>query len=672
MKRPLLVTVGLALGGLAGASLADGNMARAAEGGSLTPTTSEGGGAATATAPDKTPSTADSKAHGAGAGLGLNPNTPQLTGGTNLSTKEAESLTATTTSASADEWKFDFHGYMRAPLRMSLGPATPTSQPANAGPGCQMDPACYNSIAGGLQMHGFPRVPGANYVTWDYTNTVPGPWAQLNFSYGNSRAMMTIIVDSYSQTSAGYRNLQAQQGIDQAFLTLNFPEAFGDRGGIVLNAGSFQNRYGTAGKYDGGMYETYLFGRTHVAGLTATANIDATPEIGITAEAGGGSKIEVVPFTNNQLFQVFKGQAGANCTGVGACTTNQGFGYQNYLSDRDAEYLPYAGPVPQGSTYLAHAHLGASWRKMVTLGGHFLYTWTPDDNWSGVKPDPNTGALPNGAFPGNSQQANVSDHVPRYFQPIQGSMMITGADLRLSLGAFGDGYIGFSYINAKNINALADAVEVLHSFGGWQFKENFFGVGFNPQTGEYRGPENESGTVKTVEAQYTLSFGALARYPAAFWGQGPDLAVTLFGMLSMVDSPAPFEAPLEAGGGNAAKCSSSLPGAAPLGGYGCWNIKTKKLKFGGDIAYTPLPVLGFGFRYDMVEPDLDAAFGGSQENFQVFTPRIVIKTAFITHEAITFQYQRYILGQQAYAIYPNQWLPKADPNLFAVAATMWW
>jgi len=663
MKRPLLVSVGLALGGLVGGTFLGGAVARAEEGASLSATTSGGAPAAAPAA-----ATADPKSHAAGAGLGLNPNTPQLTGGTNLTTKEAKALTPTTTSASADEWKFDFHGYMRAPLRVSVGPATPTYQPLNAVVmGCQADPMCTNSISSQYQLHGFPRVPGANYVTWEYTNTVPGPWAQLNFSYGNSRAMMTIIVDSYSQTSSGYRNLQAQQGIDQAFLTLNFPEAFGDRGGIVLNAGSFQNRYGTAGKYDGGMYETYLFGRTHVAGLTATANVDATPEIGITAEVGGGSKIEVVPFTNNQLFQIFKGGANGN---PNVYPTNQGFGYQNYLSDRDAEYLPYAGPVPQGSTYLAHAHLGASWRKMVTLGTHLLYTWTPDDNWTGTIPvgQPiNGGTLQAGAMAGNSQQVNVSDHVPRFFGPVQGSMLITGADLRLSLGAFGDGYVGYSYINAKNINALADAVEVLHSFGGWQFKENFFGVGFNPQTGEYRGPQNESGTVQTVEAQYTLSFGALARYPAAFWGQGPDLAVTLFGMMSIVNSDAPPTAPAGSGG----NCSgiTTLPNN---GGYGCWNIKTKKLKFGGDVAYTPLSVLGFGIRYDMVEPDLDAAFGGSEENFQVFTPRIVLKTAFLTHEAITFQYQRYILGKQAYAIYPNQWLPKADQNLFAIAATMWW
>ena len=68
-----------------------------------------------------------------------------------------------------------------------------------------------------------PRVPGYLYTTWDYTNTVSGPWSQLNFSYGNSRVSATVIVDAYNQTDGSYRNLQAQQGIDQAFLTLAFP-----------------------------------------------------------------------------------------------------------------------------------------------------------------------------------------------------------------------------------------------------------------------------------------------------------------------------------------------------------------------------------------------------------------------------------------------------------------
>ena len=58
-----------------------------------------------------------------------------------------------------------------------------------------------------------------------------------------------------------------------------------------------------------------------------------------------------MPFLNNQWYQI---------------VTNKPVGSNNgapYLADRDAEYLPYAGPVPQGSTFLAHAHIGAKYQK---------------------------------------------------------------------------------------------------------------------------------------------------------------------------------------------------------------------------------------------------------------------------------------------------------------------
>ena len=57
----------------------------------------------------------------------------------------------------------------------------------------------------GTQWHSPVRVPGYNYQDWDFTNTVHGPWTQLNFSYGNSRAMATVIVDSYGVTDGGYK-----------------------------------------------------------------------------------------------------------------------------------------------------------------------------------------------------------------------------------------------------------------------------------------------------------------------------------------------------------------------------------------------------------------------------------------------------------------------------------
>jgi hypothetical protein len=587
------------------------------------------------------------------------------TSGANLNAKQAESLTAST-GGSADEWKFDFHGYLRAPLRISFGPPSPTLLPTGqrsdlsgipaglpnntlGGMGPCASSSCYPPGAAppvpGTQWHSPTRLPGYLYTTWEYTNTVYGPWTQLNFTYGNSRAMATVIVDAYNQTDGSYRNIQAQQGIDQAFLTLNFPDALGDYGTLTWNIGTFQNRYGTAGKYDGGMYETYLFGRTHLAGETLTANItnvDAAGNWALSLEDGFGAKMDLTPFLNTQYYQVFTNLPSLSDKGP------------PYLSSRDAEYLPYAGAVPQGSTFVHHAHIGAKFQKLWTLGAHYLYTWTPDDNWDPI----------------NSRLPNVSDAVPRARGPIQGSMGIAGVEARFSGGAFGEGYVGYSHIDARNINALADAIEVLHSYGGYQFKQNFFGKTYNRHTGVYNGPENETGTVDSVAFQYSFSFGQLARYPEDFWGDGPDLVVTLFGLLSIVDSKAP---PI-AINGDPAHGVAAVPNAATT-----WDMSTKKLKWGMDAIYTPLYWLGFEGRWDYVQPDLDAAYarvpgnpGGSDLNFGVLTARLLFHTQFVTHETVQLQYAHYFLGKAAYPSYPYDWVAQADANMLGLFASMWW
>jgi len=500
----------------------------------------------------------------------------------------------------------------------------------------------------GTQWHSPTRVPGYLYTTWEYTNTVYGPWTQLNFTYGNSRAMATVIVDAYNQTDGSYRNIQAQQGIDQAFLTLNFPDALGDLGTLTWNIGTFQNRYGTMGKYDGGMYETYLFGRTHIAGETLTANltnVDAAGNWSFSLEDGFGAKMDLTPFLNTQYYQVFTNNPSGS---------NQG---PPYLSSRDVEYLPYAGAVPQGSTYVHHAHIGAKYQKLWTFGAHYLYTWTPDDNWD----------------PLNSTLQNVSDAVPRSLGPIQGSMAITGVEARMSGGVYGEGYIGYSHIDARNINALADSIEVLHSYGGYQFKQNFFGKTYNRHTGVYNGPENETGTVDNIGLQYSFSFGQLARYPENFWGDGPDLVVTAFGILSIVDSKAP---PIAIAKYNAGTLSAQ--GAPPVNPSIDWNMSTKKLKWGVDAVYTPLYWLGFEGRWDYVQPDLDAAYahqgnpGGSDLNFGVVTLRLLFHTQFVTHETVQLQYAHYFLSNAAYPSYPYDWLPQADANMLGLFASMWW
>ena len=69
----------------------------------------------------------------AAAGVGLSPTTAPIAGGTIITAKQAESLTASTSGA-ADEWKFDFHGFLRTPFRISFGPPSPAAVPPRGQP----------------------------------------------------------------------------------------------------------------------------------------------------------------------------------------------------------------------------------------------------------------------------------------------------------------------------------------------------------------------------------------------------------------------------------------------------------------------------------------------------------------------------------------------------------
>lgn len=616
----------------------------------LTPTISP-----TAPAPAKKASPGD-------VDLSLPPGLPQFGAQTAISQKQAESLTSSV-SNSSDEWKFEFHGYMRAPLRATIGPpsaAHPARDPSDPNTMGIMYVPPYAPGAtppSGYQLHEAPRVPGANYQAWDFTNTLYGPWTQLNFAYGNSRVTTTVVVDAYNQSDGSYRNLQANQGIDQVFLTMRFPDAFGDYGGLTWNIGSFPNRYGMAGKYDAGMYETYQFGRTHVSGETLTAtlsNLDPMGDWTVTLEHGIGAKLDFMPFTNNQNYQIF-GTPGGPSNPNGSPD----------LATQSADYLPWAGPVPQGSTYLHHAHIMAKYQKAWNFGLHYLFTWTPDDNWD----------------PRNSRLVNSSDAVPRYLGPVQGSIAVVGAEAKFTGGEYGDGYLSFTHIDARNVNALAESLEVIHTKGGANFKQAYFGQGYNFHTGIYNGPENETGTVNSVDFQYSFSFGAFARAPEDWWGDGPDLVLTGFGMFTWVDSKAPpIAVSIDPNRGQVVTPTGTLPGT--------WDMSTKKLKFGFDAIYTPLSWLGAGVRFDQVRPDMDNAYsrtqfavgnttlvnpGGSDLNFSVLTGRLVMKTQFVTHESVQLQYSRYFLGKAAYpSDYRFGWVPQSDANAVELSAAMWW
>lgn len=262
-----------------------------------------------------------------GSGLGIDPGRAQ-TG--DLLVGEADQPVFVE-SESTEDWNFEFHGFLRVPARVGFG---------NAGTTNTEDP---DSLPG--KLHVPPQIPDGTFTDWQYTGNLPGPWTELRFSYGNSRVTANVQLGAYNVTDAGYRNLQGQLGINQAFITIDGSDLFGSEGGLIWTVGGFSNRYGAAGKYDAGKYDTYLFGRTHVAGETLTLFYDVTEDWRVTFEHGVGVKLEPPVLVSGLP---------------------------------DAPYLPYAGPVEPGSTLLHHAHVGATYDEAVTFALHYLTSWTDD------------------------------------------------------------------------------------------------------------------------------------------------------------------------------------------------------------------------------------------------------------------------------------------------------
>ncbi len=460
--------------------------------------------------------------------LGIAPGELQV--GDNLGQADDSGVSVATHGA----YQFGFAGFLRVPMRVGFG---------------------------GGSLHAPPRVPDGSYTDWQYTNTQTGPWTELRFSYGNGRVQANVHLAAYDVTDGSYANPQAQLGINESFVTLRFPDLFGDKGGLVWNVGAFSNRYGAAGRYSAGKYETYLFGATHVAGETVSMHWDLNDKYTILAEHGIGAKIQPTPLV----------------PGLPA-----------------ADFFPYPGEEQQGSTLVHHAHVGLEIDRMITVGAHYLTSWTDDAEAAGEE---------------------------------DGRVTSAGMDVRLTESRFGDGYIGYAHLESTTPQRLSGALEVLHTIAGWSVCDVYF-LGSNECTG----------SVDTVLFQHVFSLSRFNWHPKAFWGQGPDLIVSAFGMYNKISSDDPtFTGP------------------------------TSRLKLGGDVLYTPNKWLGIGARYDLVQPNLD----DNTQSFQVIQPKLVLRSEFAGHEQIHITYSHYVNGDNVRVAYPHEGLP-ADDGVFQIIATMWW
>jgi len=483
-------------------------------------------------------------------GLGIDPSSLQvgdliLPAGASLNNQPSAS----------ESMEFRFRGFMRIPVRFGFGSGAGHTTP-------------------GTKVHVPPIIPDGNYSDWRYTNNLTGPWTELFFTYGNARAAANVSIAAYDVTGASYRDPQAQLGINHAFVSLNYSDLFGSRGGLIWNVGAFSNRYGAPGRYSGGKYETYLFGATHTAGETVAAFYDLNSDFTLQVEHGVGAKLNVVPFQKSlrEHDQAHK---------------------DLYL---DIAGLPYGGEEQQGTTLVHHGHVGVTYQGSLTAAFHYMTSWNDDARAPGE---------------------------------LDGQMTSFGGELKLTGHRFGDGYIGFGQLKAENVGRLSNGIELLHSGEGWNLRNNYFGS-----------ESSGSGKINTLLFQHTFSLSRFLWHPKPFWGQAPDLNLSIFGMYNHVTST-----------------DSKFSGAKD------------KLKYGAEVTYTPLSWLGVSGRYDLVQPDMD----NSNLSFTVISPKLIIRTSFVSHEQIIIQYTRYIYGEDVVPGWPHDdGSYAADENVIKISAVMWW
>jgi len=510
-------------------------------------------------------------------------------------------------------WKFEFHGYLRAPMMVGVGHRD------NPGPG--QSSTTFHS----------PIIPDGQYLSWQSTPHNKSDWAELYLSVGNSLAKGTVSLQGYNFYQGSFSDSVKQLGVSDGYVDLT-PDLGYDNVRLSLRAGAFSNKYGSAGRYDAGEYDTYMFGRVHNAGGALHVDFDIDENNTVWGEYGLGVKKPDPSQYNNTRF-----------------------------------------------TMLQHVHAGFNHTKDMQFSAHYLNSWTQEEERN-MKND--------GSDTAGTSVTNVPD----------GKMWVAGLDARFELGAFGYLYGAYSHVGLKDALTVGRAIEVIHASGGGEFGlgmvDNYLGLscvgpgGANtPYYKTGQACSKGTGSVDTLLAQYEFGLTNFLQQSSGgerFWGDGPDLTLKLYGMYNKVKSDV----------------------AA--------NDGIHKLKYGADLAYAALPWLTAGVRFDRVQPNSRIA----EQSFAILSPRLVFKSKFVTREAITLQYSRYMYNQrtcktstmggvetgspadnaytagQEYCVQPpsspvppdgfgSTWEAFASPqraapttrpdvNVFKIEATMWW
>src|SRR5262252_144106 len=285
----------------------------------------------------------------------------------------------------------------------------------------------------------------------------------------------------------------------------------------------------------------------------------------------------------------------------------------------------FANPS-EGTSFVAHGHLGAAAQLAgfvnANLGLHYLHAWSQDDRASNVV---------------TAGMINTS-------QP-DAKLDIVGGDVGLGMARFGRLYGAASYVKASNVTTLSRIIQVLNTRGGPGLIQN------------YLGPNSSgNGNLTIIGGQYDLSIGKLISYPIPFSGDGPDLFVSVFGMVVHTNSDDHF-----------------------YDQNGRFYDGVTKWKAGTEITYSFLPWMAVSGRYDKVVTDTHSDCAGvscSSYDFAVVSPRIIFRSDWQSTDQIVLQYSHWFNGANTLIRVGDPPMENInfvpDKDMISLSASMWW
>jgi hypothetical protein len=234
-------------------------------------------------------------------------------------------------SLSEGEWRFDFHGYILAPLNMGFN-TRPNPLPGQ------------NKTV----LHAPPVVPD-DLETFSHTGVVPTTYAQLNFFEGNSIISANVsILAKQANVSESFIEPASQLGITDVFLSILPP--LGEKVHMQALLGAYTLRYGTTGEYDEGRYGTPLIARIN----------------------GVGEHVAVRTGWRKFTFMLEEGVHGQTNVAGSSITPD----VWNNWADPGA-----------GSSFVAHVHAGVGYSNWVMVGAHYLRAFSQDEHAGSAAPD---------------------------------------------------------------------------------------------------------------------------------------------------------------------------------------------------------------------------------------------------------------------------------------------